>query len=290
MMRRLGLLAAALFTLAGNIDAGGKMPVKVMSFNIRYGTAKDGENHWDKRRAFLAATIKAFAPDLLGTQETLAFQRDYLAGKLSGHHVFGVGREDGKEDGEMTAVYWNKDRFTKLGGGHFWLSETPSKVGSRGWDAALSRMATWLKLADRKGADAKPILFVNTHFDHKGTKAKLESAELLRRQIAKLGAGCSVIVTGDFNSDEGSDPYKALFGAPEGKKAPVVDSYRVVHPQHAKGEGTFSSFKAGASNGKRIDWIGCSRDWTVQSADIDHASKDGRTPSDHFPVNAVLQR
>ena len=94
------MAATGMITLASMADAGGAAPVKVMSFNIRYGAAKDGENHWDKRRAFLAATIKAFAPDLLGTQETLAFQRDYLAGKLSGHQAFGVGRDDGQDDGD----------------------------------------------------------------------------------------------------------------------------------------------------------------------------------------------
>src|SRR5262245_28795329 len=107
-MSRIALLIVVSLTATPSLRGQGVPPVKVMSFNIRYGTAKDGENHWDKRKAFLAATIKAFAPDLLGTQETLAFQRDYLAGKLAGHQVFGAGREDGKENGEMTAVYFSK--------------------------------------------------------------------------------------------------------------------------------------------------------------------------------------
>jgi endonuclease/exonuclease/phosphatase family metal-dependent hydrolase len=123
-----------------------------------------------------------------------------------------------------------------------------------------------------------------------GKKARLESAELLRKQIVKLGAGCSVIVTGDFNADDASAPHKALFGAPDGKKSPLVDTFRVAHPKQAKGTGTFSGFKADRIHGDRIDWIGCSRDWIVQSADIDRTAKNGRTPSDHFPVRAVLQR
>lgn len=292
MMQRLSFLTVvlALIMLAGKADADGMMPVKVMSFNIRYGTAKDGENHWDKRKAFLTTTIKAFAPDLLGTQESLDFQRDYLAAKLSGHQVFAAGRDDGKENGEMAALYWRKDRFKRLDGGHFWLSETPNKVGSQGWDAALPRMATWVKLSDRKADDAKPILFLNTHFDHQGKKARSESAHLLRKQIAKLGAGCSVIVTGDFNTEEDSPPYKALFNAVDGKKSPLVDTYRVAHPHQAKDDGTFNGFKPSRVNGDRIDWIGCTRDWTIQSADIDRTTKDGRTPSDHWPVTAVVQR
>src|SRR5690348_4536765 len=102
--------------------------LRVMSFNIRYGTAKDGENHWDKRHQFLLETIQAFDPDLLGTQETLAFQREYLAEKLKVYDIFGVGRDDGREAGEMAALFYKRDRFEKLDGGNFWLSETPDQV------------------------------------------------------------------------------------------------------------------------------------------------------------------
>jgi endonuclease/exonuclease/phosphatase family metal-dependent hydrolase len=284
------VLGSWLFTLAGVADAGSAPTVKVMSFNIRYGTARDGENHWDKRKEFLVDTIKAFDPDLLGTQETLAFQRDFLAAKLPGYAVYAAGRDDGKEKGEMAALYYRKDRFAKTGGGHFWLSAAPDQPGSKGWDAALPRVVTWVKLTDRKAPQAKPILFINTHFDHMGKQARVESARLLRQQVLKLGAGCSVIVTGDFNAAEGSEPYTVLFSAQNGSDAPVIDTYRAAHPQRAKDEGTFSGFEPGATTGPRIDWIGCSRDWSVKSAGIDRTTKDGRTPSDHYPVTAVLTR
>lgn len=264
--------------------------VKVMSFNIRYGTAPDGENHWDKRKEFLADTIKAFNPDLLGTQETIASQRDFLSEHLPGYAVFAAGRDDGKDKGEMAALYWRKERFEKLAGGHFWLSDQPDRPGSKGWDAALPRVATWVKLRDRQAPAAPPILYLNTHFDHRGMQARAESARLFRKKIAELGAGCSVIVTGDFNAGEGSEPYKALFGDLDGKPSAVVDTYRVVHPKREANEGTFSAFKAALTVGSRIDWIGCSRDWTIRSAAIDHTARDGRTPSDHFPVTAELKR
>jgi endonuclease/exonuclease/phosphatase family metal-dependent hydrolase len=276
--------------LAGRTDAGDAIPVKVMSFNIRFGTAKDGENHWDKRKAFLADTIKAFAPDLLGTQETLDFQRDYLSGNLPDHAGFAAGRDDGKDKGEMAAVFWRKNRFDRQDGGHFWLSQTPDKPGSKGWDAALPRIVTWVKLAERKTPNAKPILFINTHFDHLGKKARIESAKLLRKQMAELGVGCSVIATGDFNAAVDSEPYKNLFGALDGKESLIVDTFRVLHPQKVKGIGTSSGFRADKTGGNRIDWIGCSRDWTIQSAEIDRTAKDGRTPSDHFPVTTILKR
>jgi endonuclease/exonuclease/phosphatase family metal-dependent hydrolase len=262
--------------------------VKVMSFNVRYGTARDGENHWDRRKDFLADTVKAFGPDLLGTQETLGFQRDFLKKKLEGYGVFAAGRDDGKEKGEMMAVYWRESRFEKTDGGHFWLSKTPEKAGSKSWDTSLPRMATWVKLKDRKGG--KPVLLLNTHFDHKGKEARLESAKLVREKIVALGKGCSVIVTGDFNAGEGSEPYKALFG-PKGKEeSPVLDSYRAAHPKKGEAEGTTTGFKAGPSKGARIDWIGVSKDWKVVSAGIDRTEKGGRTPSDHFPVTAALRR
>jgi endonuclease/exonuclease/phosphatase family metal-dependent hydrolase len=264
------------------------LDVRVMSYNIRYGTAQDGENHWDKRKEFLVETIHSFDPDLLGTQETLGFQRDFLAGKLAGYEVLGVGRDDGGATGEMTALYFKRERFEKLDGGHFWLSETPDKPGSKSWDTALTRMATWVKLRDRRQPKAKPIVFFNTHFDHRGQQARLESARLLRRRVNELAGQCRVIVTGDFNAGEDSPPYHALFGAEGNHASPLRDAYRLLHPARAVDEGTFSNFKAGAVNGPRIDWIGLSAEWQALEATIDRTERGGRTPSDHFAVTAIL--
>lgn len=290
MIRSVLFAAGVLSVAAAGVRGADAPDVKVMSYNIRYGTARDGENHWDKRKAFLVETVKAFDPDLLGTQETLGFQRDFLAEQLPGYGVLGVGRDDGKEAGEMAAVYWRKERFEKLDGGHFWLSEMPDKPGSKSWDTSLTRMATWVKLRDLKAPGAKPVLWVNTHFDHVGKVARLEGAKMIREQAAKLGKDCSLVVTGDFNAGEGSDPYKALFDKQGDRESPVVDTLRVVNPTKGENEGTFSSFKADTKGGSRIDWIGCSRDWTVKKAGIDRTAKDGRTPSDHFAVFAVLGR
>jgi endonuclease/exonuclease/phosphatase family metal-dependent hydrolase len=286
--RSLVLIAVSALA-AGAAPAADPPVVRVMSFNVRYGTAADGPNHWDKRKDFLADTVRAFDPDLLGTQETLGFQRDFLAAKLPAHTAFGVGRDDGKEAGEMMAVYWRTARFEKTAGGHFWLSTTPDTPGSKSWDGSLPRMATWVKLKD-KTADGKTVLWVNTHFDHMGKTARVESAKLIRDRLKELGAGCSLVVTGDFNAGEGSDPYRALFDPRGADEPPVLDSYRVAHPKRADDEGTTTPFKAGPSKGNRIDWIGVSRDWTVVSAAIDRTARDGRTPSDHFPVTAVIRR
>lgn len=280
-------VSANSFLRAADPDAAGE--ITVMSYNIRYGTAKDGENHWDKRKEFLAETIKAANPDLLGTQETLGFQRDFLAETLPTHEVLAAGREDGKEQGETTAIYWRKERFEKLDGGHFWLSTTPGEAGSMGWDTSLPRMATWVRLKDKTNP-GKPVLWINTHFDHRGPVARLESSKLIRNRLGELGKDCSLIVTGDFNAGEGSEPYLAMFAARENEESPVVDSLRIAQPTRAENEGTTTPFLSAPGKGARIDWIAVSRDWKVIAAAIERPDRDGRTASDHFPVTAVIRR
>ncbi len=280
-------VAVAAGGLCGRAEGTGDV-VRVMSFNVRYGTANDGENHWDKRKDLLVDTIKAFDPDLLGTQETLDFQRDAIAAALPRHEEWGVGREDGATQGEMCALFFRRDRFEKIEGGHFWLSETPDVAGSKSWDSSLPRMVSWVKLRDRRAPDASPVLYFNTHFDHRGAQARIESARLLRARAEAAVVGCRILVTGDFNAGEGSEPYRGFFGPVGGRPSPVVDSHRIAHPQPAADEGTCSGFRADASGGPRIDWIGVSRDWRVLETRIDRTARDGRTPSDHFPVTAVL--
>lgn len=262
--------------------------IRVMSFNIRYGTAKDGENVWDNRDEFVVETIRNFGPDLLGTQETLKFQRDFLVNNLPEYDCLGAGRDDGKDRGEMTPVFYRRDRFKRLDGGHFWLSETPEAPGSRSWDSSLPRMVTWVRLLDRMNPESVPIVFVNTHFDHRGREARRRSAELLRNRTQESFAESRVIITGDFNASVDSEPYSELFGAKDGKDSPFVDTYRLLNKQSER-EGTFSGFTVSNDNGSRIDWIAVTRDLEVRSATIDRTARNGRTPSDHFPVTAVVK-
>ncbi|PQO26093.1 endonuclease [Blastopirellula marina] len=275
-----GMTVSTLFGAEPNENA-----VEVMSFNIRYGTAKDGENHWDKRKEFVAETIQQVNSDLLGTQECLGFQRDFLAKHLPGYQVHAAAREDGKEQGEMCAIFYRTDRFEKLDAGHFWLSEAPDVPGSKSWDSSLPRMASWVKLKDKKAPDAKPIVYINTHFDHRGPDARFESAKMIREKISQF-ADADVILTGDFNADEGSKPYIALFA----EESPVVDTYRTIHPEKKEGEGTFSNFDVKNTGGARIDWIGVGRGWNVVEAKILPIHRDGHTPSDHLPITAKLTR
>ncbi len=291
MARRLSLVALLLFATVATGRAADRPPIRVMSFNIRYGTARDGENAWERRRDFLVETIQAFRPDLLGTQETLGDQRDFLAERLPGYFALGVGRDDGAESGEMMAVYVRSDRFDVAGSGRYWLSETPDVVGSKSWDSSLPRMVTWVELRDKSVPEAPPLIWMNTHFDHLGVEARKQSARLIR-QRAESSAGQAVLITGDFNSGEGSEPYRNLFGEVEGRPSPVVDTFRALPLDRQRFDdlATFSNFKGGGPRkGGRIDWIGVSRHFTVLSSDIDYTERDGRTPSDHFPVTALLE-
>ena len=289
LLRHPGLRAVFLTALVAS-SSNATEPVdsvRVMSFNIRYGTARDGENAWPLRRDAVVDVIHSFAADLLGTQETLAFQRDELLEAFPGFAAVAAGRDDGREQGEMAALFYDRERFEPLDSGHLWLSETPHVSGSRGWDAALPRIATWVKLRDRTAPQDKPILFLNTHFDHVGHVARLESARLIRRSLGELGNDCRVVVTGDFNTAEGSPPHAALF-ATAGEGPPLIDTFRAFAPTPTEPEGTFSGFDPAAIAGPRIDWIGCSPNWQIVTAGIDRTVAAGRTPSDHWPVTAVL--
>ncbi|TWT83173.1 Endonuclease/Exonuclease/phosphatase family protein [Planctomycetes bacterium CA13] len=261
--------------------------LQVMSFNIRFGTANDGDNHWNKRKELVAQRITAFDPDLLGTQETLEFQKKFLAEKLPAYTSIGVGRERGDNEGEMTALFFRTARFELLDHGHFWLSETPNVPGSKSWDTSLTRMCSWARLTDRESKSARPILFMNTHFDHIGKQARIESARLLRTKAEQLGKGCDIVLTGDFNAGVDSKPYRALFGQSSGESF-FHDTYAIGRPADESGEATFSGFKASTREGARIDWIATSNHWKVLEATIDRTGINGRTPSDHYPVTATL--
>ena len=265
----------------GFSEESSERDLKVMSFNIRLGVANDGPNHWDKRKELVAQTIRNYSPDLLGLQEVWPMQEAYLKEKFPGYEYYGRSRLSDPREGEQCAVMFRKDRFELLGKRTFWLSETPGEPESKSWDSSLPRIANWTRLKDQRNLGQKLVL-VNIHFDHRGRESRVQAAKLIHRRVAKLGTSARVVLTGDFNAGEGSPPYKALVGDS------LLDTFRICKLIRTEEEGTFTAWK-GKRDGNRIDWVLCSPNFKVLSAAIDHTEFDGRYPSDHYPVTAILR-
>jgi endonuclease/exonuclease/phosphatase family metal-dependent hydrolase len=285
MHTHLGLLILAASMLAAADAPAAESSLRVMSFNLRYATAQDGENDWDKRKEFLLEVIRKSNPDLLGTQEVLAVQADFLTENLRDYTLVGVGRDDGLRRGEFSAVLFKTARFELIDSGTFWLSETPDVQGSKSWDSWLPRIATWARLRDRQ-AQGREMCFLNTHWDHFGNRARIESAKLIQRWIADHSAHCPTVVTGDFNAAEDHPAYRVLVS--DIAKPRLRDAYRELHPEAQGDEATFHGF-SGKRLGKRIDFVLYTPEFKAIEAGIDVSNRDGRYPSDHFPVTAVLK-
>lgn len=180
--------------------------LNVMSFNIRYDNPDDSLNNWQYRKDVAAKTIKNQNADIVGTQEVLVNQLNDLKSRLPEYNAIGVGREDGIEKGEYSAILYKKDRFKEIKSGYFWLSETPEVAGSKGWDGACERIATWAILEDI--SSKKQLFFINTHLDHVGKIARQEGVTLLLSRANALANDLPIIMTGDFNATPESDVIK----------------------------------------------------------------------------------
>lgn len=278
------LLSLTMVLIATQASADDAL-LRVMTFNLRYATAADGENSWPNRKDVLLEAIRKFDPDLLGTQETLAVQADFLVENLPGSALVGVGRDDGKRQGEFSALLFKKARFDLIDSGTFWLSETPEKVGSKSWDSSLPRIATWVRLRD-KSDGGREICYLNTHWDHRGNQARVESAKIIRRWISEHAPDSLAIVTGDLNITEDHEGYRTLASTRDAPR--LQDVFRLLHPQQGPDEATFHNF-SGKRGGRRIDFIFASPEATPLEVGIDYTNRDGRYPSDHYPVTAVLR-
>jgi endonuclease/exonuclease/phosphatase family metal-dependent hydrolase len=254
--------------------------VTVMTYNIRNSHAKDGVNSWHNRRENFVAVIRKVNPDILGTQEVLRDQLKYLQTSLSDYESFGVGRNDGRHKGEHSALFYKKDKYERLNGGNFWLSETPGVPGSKSWDAAITRICSWVELKDRsKGT----VFFVfNTHFDHRGKEARRHSAVLIHHFIDSLAGSSPVIVTGDFNLGPDDPGYATMVD--KGKyRVPLNDSYMEGALPY-----TDCGFEVSNKNCNRIDYIFSSPQYT-KSNYVVHTDNNGKYyPSDHLTVSVVL--
>jgi endonuclease/exonuclease/phosphatase family metal-dependent hydrolase len=254
-------------------------PLRVMTFNIRYGTAPDGDNAWPHRREIVADVIRDYAPDVLGLQEALQSQLDELRERLPEYAMVGVGR-DADGGGEYSALMYRPERLDVSDAGTFWLSATPATPGSRTWGNNLPRICTWARFLDR--TSARRFLVFNTHWDHESQPARLEGAKLLGERVSELSMGGEpAIVMGDFNATPDNPAFQALL-----ETGGLKDTFRAVHPDESD-VGTFNGFRTTWSS-RKIDAVVVSEEWQVEDAAIVRTQVDNRFPSDHFPVTATV--
>ena len=276
-MKRLLLLLLLIGPLTVTSQAP---PTRAMTFNIRYGTASDGDHVWPNRREHVIATIRDFAPHILGLQEALRFQLDELLDAMPQYVMVGLGREDGKDGGEFAALLIDRERFAVVNSKTHWLSDTPGVPGSHTWGNNLPRVVTIATLHDR--ADDQILMVYNTHFDHESQPSRVKSAEYIVGLINAMNpADLPVIVMGDLNADEQNEAVAVLLDS-------LRNAFRENHPD-AINVGTFNSFR-GDSTGGMIDHLMVSDHWGVAEAGIDRRRFGRLWASDHFAVWARITR
>ncbi len=271
---------AFVFFLTAALFAKAQTEVKVLSYNIRLDVKSDGENWWEKRKDKVAGLINYYEADFVGLQEVVHNQLLYLKDSLRGYNFIGVGRDDGKEAGEYSCIFYNKDRYTVVEQSTFWLSPTPD-VPSKGWDAALNRVCTYGLFKNNK---TKKLVWVfNTHFDHMGKLARLESAKLIIKKIHELNTkNYPVIVSGDFNSKPEDGPSQYMMAN--------MQNSRSISKLVYGAPDTWNGFKFNEKPNGCIDYIFVSKDDRIsvlKFATITD-SYDMKYPSDHFPVLATI--
>ena len=256
--------------------------LSVMTYNIRYANPEDGRNAWQYRKEEVSHLIQFYGADLIGLQEVVYEQLMYLEDELTDYGRIGVGRDDGKQSGEFSPIFYAQEKLVLLDQGTFWLSETPERP-SVGWDAAMERIATWGKFRHQASGDT--LFFLNTHFDHRGENARRESARLIRHWIGQQARDKPIIITGDFNANPTSEPYRIMTG--DGQ---LNDAMEVSQRSSVGRLGTFSGFAVTPKlPGERIDYIFASSDIQVLRHQIVSSHRTGYYPSDHLPVFAELR-
>lgn len=265
----------------GNADHSG---LTILSFNIRYDNPQDGEHSWPHRQNLAAGTVLFHKADLIGMQEALRHQIEDLIPLLPGYDWIGVGREDGKAAGEFSPLFYKCSRLEPLAQSTFWLSETPDVAGSRSWDAALPRIVTWAKFRDAESG--LEFFAFNTHFDHRGETARVESAALILKKVKAIAAGAPVIVTGDFNCTPDSEPYRILTTGAGGISG-LKDTRNLVDGPYG-GSQTFNGFREDINPEQRIDYVFTGMGIQVLRFGVIADRWGGRFASDHYPVLAEI--
>ncbi len=267
-------LGLALSTHASN-------DIKIMTFNIRLDTKSDSLNAWTYRKDNVSKMLNYYAPDILGTQEVLHNQLIDITKMLPQYSYVGVGRSDGKEKGEYSSLFFNKERFELMKSGTFGLSEQPDKIGKKGWDAACERIVTWAILKDKK--TEKEIAVFNTHFDHEGQIARRESSKLLLSKINEIAGKHPVIVTGDFNGTPDSEPIRILT-----ENNNLKDTRNIAAIAYGPNNSFHNFGRLDEKKRTLIDYIFIKGDLSVKKHRIIEDRNEGFL-SDHNPVEAIIE-
>lgn len=261
------------------VVSGNAQDLKVMTYNIRFDNPGDGENQWTKRREKVYSLLRKYDPDIFGVQEALHHQLEDLKKALPDYDYFGAGRDDGKQAGEYSAIFFKKKKFTVDSNTTFWLSETPDVPGSKSWDAAITRVATRGTFTDKE--TNRKFVLLNTHFDHIGKEARANSAAYIKGQLDFMAkAGVPIILTGDLNCTREDRPYQTL-----------VDSQMQLFfdPAPENPDGTFCNFGVNSQPCRAIDYILHTKQWKASEYQVIKDNDGKNYPSDHLPVMARLQ-
>ena len=281
-MKKFLFFVITLFICANEINA--QHTLRVMTFNIRLNTASDSLNAWPYRKDNVASQILFHKIELLGVQEALHDQMLDLQQRLPQFKYVGGGRDDGKTKGEYSSIFYDTTKLQLLASSMFWLSESTAVAGSKGWDAAITRIVTWAKFKDKR---SKKIFFAfNTHFDHMGKIARRESAKLVLHKVKEIAGSTPAVITGDFNAEPNDEPIQVIVD--KNNPLRLTDSKELSQTPHYGPTGTFTGFQSKERNDQPIDYIFLKGNWNVLS----HASISqtwmGRFASDHYSVMAEL--
>jgi endonuclease/exonuclease/phosphatase family metal-dependent hydrolase len=263
-------------------QSSSKSTLTVMSFNVRYINTKDGVNIWVNRKEKVAEVISSNNVDIAGLQEPWKDQIRDLEKLLPEYSWFGWSRDNGKSKGEFVPIFYKKDKLSVVGKGIFWLSKTPEKIGSKGWDVKYPRIVIWARFKEK--VSEKEFYLFNTHLG--GDTARFESAKLLRSKIDEMTDGLPVIVTGDFNSIPNSPPYETMING--NYKVELVDAF---HSAIEKNDEIYTNylFDGNDKDLKRIDYIFVSPKIKVLYHEIINKRIGEYYPSDHLALKAELE-
>lgn len=269
----------------------GAQTLTVASYNLRNANPKDEAkgDGWKQRYPVIADLIHFHDFDIFGAQEVLHDQLTDMLAALPDYDYIGVGRNDGKEKGEYSPIFYKRERFKLLDSGHFWLAEDYTKP-VKGWDAAYVRICTWGRFMDRESH--KRFWFFTLHTDHKGEQSQIESCRLVLDRIKKMCHGERAVLTGDFNVGETSTCHSII--CESGILSDAYDS----SPIRLTTTGTENWFDPNIKTFRRIDHIFITPEFTPLRygilTDTYRVPTDvpgeyrAHTPSDHFPVVVEL--